>query len=299
MAEKKFRGKTLTSFTIIWGFIILAFTGVILYFTPAGRIANWTNWTLLGLTKDEWQNIHTVFACLFVICAAFHIFFNWRVILSYFKTKMSEGMQRKKELSIATLLTIFFVLGSYYEWQPFSTLFEWREVFKNQEQLIKSSTVVPHMEEMTIEEIAEYTTRTKDEIIQIIRDKGYKLADENRLFGEIAEDNGKSPDALFNEITGKSGSGRGAGQGGGRKGDGELEGADAEHEQQEARGGGSGSGFGRMSLEDLCKQAGITVDEAIKNLKGNNIEVSSTDKIRDIANKLGVRPSEVLDYIKK
>ena len=93
--KNKFKTKSFATFTVAWMFLILTFSGVILYFTPSGRIANWTSWTLLGLLKEEWQGLHNLFAILFVLFIVLHLFFNWKVLMSYFKSKAVEGIREQ------------------------------------------------------------------------------------------------------------------------------------------------------------------------------------------------------------
>ena len=48
-----FKLKEMTSILLIFTLIIDALSGVILYIAPFGRYANWTVWTLWGLTKPN------------------------------------------------------------------------------------------------------------------------------------------------------------------------------------------------------------------------------------------------------
>jgi len=54
MKEKKFYWKSFNSFGLLYSFIIMSLTGLVLYITPPGWIANWTTWILIGLDKEEW-----------------------------------------------------------------------------------------------------------------------------------------------------------------------------------------------------------------------------------------------------
>jgi hypothetical protein len=50
-------------------FLALAISGAVLWVSPPGRIANWTDWAMLGLRKSEWIDLHIWFALLFVAIA--------------------------------------------------------------------------------------------------------------------------------------------------------------------------------------------------------------------------------------
>ena len=73
MASKNFSFKTFTSFILAWSFLALIISGAVLYVAPAGRIANWTRWQLIILTKEQWQAVHTLAAIVFLIGGLFHL----------------------------------------------------------------------------------------------------------------------------------------------------------------------------------------------------------------------------------
>ena len=91
----------MTSVLIAVSFVILVFSGVILFVSPPGRIANWTNWNILSLTKKEWIALHIWFSTLFLLVTVFHLVFNWRPLLSYFKDRMTRQMGFRWEWLVA------------------------------------------------------------------------------------------------------------------------------------------------------------------------------------------------------
>jgi hypothetical protein len=50
--------RRVTSLTAMIAFIAMLITSIILYIVPQGRIAYWADWRLLGLTKEQWGDIH-------------------------------------------------------------------------------------------------------------------------------------------------------------------------------------------------------------------------------------------------
>jgi hypothetical protein len=56
--------------------LLLGFSGVLLYITPRGRVANSTGWTMFGLSKQDWQAIHLNFAVMLLIVVALHLYLN-------------------------------------------------------------------------------------------------------------------------------------------------------------------------------------------------------------------------------
>ena len=88
MAGSKIHKRGLTSFFTLFGFLIMSITGLVLYVVPQGRIAYWVTWKFLGMTKTEWGNIHIISSILFILAGAFHIYFNWSILINYFKKKI-------------------------------------------------------------------------------------------------------------------------------------------------------------------------------------------------------------------
>ncbi|MFC1543486.1 DUF4405 domain-containing protein [Candidatus Neomarinimicrobiota bacterium] len=67
MKKQSFNTKAFTSFAIAFAFLISSVLGIILCVVPQGRIANWTSWTLLGLEKEQWGAIHTLFVLMLLV----------------------------------------------------------------------------------------------------------------------------------------------------------------------------------------------------------------------------------------
>ena len=109
MTQSRFSYRVLTSFFVTFDFLILLVTGVVLYLVPHGRVANWINWELMGLSKDQWTSVHILSVLLFLLVSIFHLIFNWKPFKHYFYHKL-QGVQRFRELSLALLISGFFLL---------------------------------------------------------------------------------------------------------------------------------------------------------------------------------------------
>ena len=85
------------SLCISFSFLTMSYTGVVLFLAPKGRIANWTNWELLGLDKTQYTNLHVTFMVLFLVGMLFHIYLNWRALFIYLTNKAREFSLFTKE----------------------------------------------------------------------------------------------------------------------------------------------------------------------------------------------------------
>ncbi|MBD3287680.1 DUF4405 domain-containing protein, partial [candidate division KSB1 bacterium] len=123
--RSKFHFKSFTSLFVFLSFLMMTISGIILYFTPPGRVAHWSEWRFWALTKEQWQAQHTIFSLLFIIFAALHIYYNWKVFIGYIKKQAQKGLNRKREIAWATVLTILVAILTQVNVPPFSTIMNW------------------------------------------------------------------------------------------------------------------------------------------------------------------------------
>ncbi|MBW1773029.1 MAG: DUF4405 domain-containing protein [Deltaproteobacteria bacterium] len=119
---KGFKWRGMFTFLVVLALVVDAVSGIILYITPPGRIAHWGNWTLWGLNKGGWQAIHTVFSLLLLLVIVGHLYFNWRVLVHFFWSKIQNAMNLKWELAVATVIIILVFVGTLWNVQPFKSV---------------------------------------------------------------------------------------------------------------------------------------------------------------------------------
>jgi len=137
--EKRFRVRSFISFVILWSFIILALSGVILYVSPAGSVARSLSWKFLFFSRDTWRGAHIIFCCLFVVFTILHIYFNWRAVLGYLRKKISRGIFSRKELAFSLIIVGIVLIFALARWQPLGKLLEWRDQIKYKQRTPQSS----------------------------------------------------------------------------------------------------------------------------------------------------------------
>ena len=119
MNEGKFNYKIFTSYLLSVAFVMLVVSGLVLYISPPGRVANWTNWSIWGLTKTEWTNLHLSFMVVFLVTEVFHLFyFNWKLFWSYLKAKTQGGMRFQRELGLALAVSAVLLVGTQAKVPP-------------------------------------------------------------------------------------------------------------------------------------------------------------------------------------
>ena len=150
-----FQWRALTSVLMTLGFVLLAVSGTVLFLSPPGRVANWTNWTMLGLRKSDWGGLHIWFGTLFLAMTALHTFFNWRPLVGYFKNRVTRSVGFRKEWAVAAVVTVVVFGGTRAGIPPFSTLLAWNEEIKESWDRPAERAPIPHAELLTLAALAE------------------------------------------------------------------------------------------------------------------------------------------------
>ncbi len=130
MISIRIHKRGLTSFFTLFGFLIMSVTGLVLYIGPAGRVAYWTGWELIGVTKTQWDSIHILSSLLFIVAGGFHTYFNWKPLMNYFKDKIRQGIRLRRELAISSALSVWVIVSSLWPFPPLSYFLDLNEFIK-------------------------------------------------------------------------------------------------------------------------------------------------------------------------
>jgi hypothetical protein len=270
-----FQFRAFVSLLATFSFVALSVTGVILYITPPGRIANWTNWTFWTLTKHQWGGLHICFSTLFLIVSVLHLWLNFKPLMSYFVKKAHAAGKFRVEWLLAIVVCGIVFAGTMKPFAPFSTLLSLNERIKYSWEEPQQQAPVPHAELLTIEELAKTMGMEPNAILQNLNIGGIE-ADVSDIFGTIAEENGFSPNELFAIVAGTTPTTKGLGY----------------HGENRA-GQGQQGGFGQQPLRQACASMGVDESAAIEALKQAGIQASGEKTIRQIADENGVHPSQI------
>lgn len=291
--KKRFNWRSFISVLTALSFIGMTFTGVILFVVPPGRIANWTGWTLLWLTKHEWIGLHDWFSIIFVVASVFHLYLNWKPFVSYFKSKATKAFALRGEWAAALVVCAFVFVGTLGDIRPFSSLLAWNENIKHSWESPQQRAPIPHAELMSLAELAKQVPGVSLEtMLGNLKAAGIEAESTDIVLGKLAEAYNMTPMRLYNIALGQSGPGRGYGG----RGDGGGQCAESE-EDGGGHGGGPSRGFGKMTLKQYCEQMDLDVKMAVKKLQEAGIKAGPDMTIRGIADSVSRHPSEIRDII--
>jgi hypothetical protein len=259
-----FNWRAFISVTTAAAFLAMVISGVVLFITPPGRIANWTGWTIWSVTKEEWGGLHIWFSVIFVTASFLHLYLNWRSFVSYFRGKMRRALALRVEWAVALLLCVGGGGATLGKVKPFSSFLAWQEGIKNSWETPAKRSPVPHAELLSLSALAKTMEGiSADAMMKNLRAAGIEVASAEAVLGDLAKKAGRPAIQVFEIATGQSG-------GGGS--------------------GGGGGGMGQMTLEQYCGQMNMKVEDAIQKLRARGFKAEGGMTMREIAVSGGVMP---------
>lgn len=268
---KRFNWRAFFSLYVVISFVVMTVTGAVLFVAPPGRVANWAEWTLGGLTKLQWQALHTTFTSFFVAAAAFHVYFNWKILISYLKNRFHQGIPRKRELvwsSAAALALVMLTLG---EVPPIGYIMDASETASASWSNPATEPPVPHAELLTLAKLAETVKVPADTFRAKLDAAGLSGGAPDETLGAIAEAHGLTPAALYAMLM--------AGEG------------------KPAIVVAEGGGYGQKSVRQVSDQLNVPVAAALENLRRAGIAADEQANVRELAAAHGKLPIELVRLI--
>jgi len=336
MPRSKFSYRALTSVLLLWSFILVVGSGVLLYVAPRCRIADVTGWQVLALDKGHWEAIHTVMSIVFLAGGILHLFkFNRRTVGTYVRRSREELSPFRWPLIIATVVVAGIMVGTIAGVPPFSTVMDVKDEFHEGRDLATAPQSAAAFEQLSLRQVALRAGVDPEAACSALRDAGVDCASPDAGLVDLAETADRSPVELYRQLeTAFPAGGWQGGQGRGRALPGigrrpasearstpdssedeaatgettgseryleDLPGAEAPPREGagEARpwrrrpGMGRQAGWGRLTVAQLATQLSVPVQVALERLRDHGIEAARDDQVRDLADRYGVRPSDL------
>jgi hypothetical protein len=257
-----------TTFLICLDFLVVATTGIILFASPKGRVANWTGWSVAGLDKHGWSELHTTATTLFILIVGLHLFFNWKVLLVYIRSRRQSGFRLKKEFAAALVTVAIVVIGTVEHVPPFGTLVDAGESIKDYWERSSVAGPVVHGEELSLQAFAERAGLVPEDMVNTLTSNGLTGVHPGAQVFDIARTNNRSPEEIYKMLPVVT------------------------HRPSDTP---RGSGFGRKTLADLCRVEEIEISAAVGRLRELDPGSGEDSRISEIANRLGKRPFEIVE----
>ncbi len=269
--------RKITSLTLAIAGLIELITSVVLYILPAGRVAFWSNYQLLGLSKTEWGNIHITVGVLFVVMGAIHIYFNWRPITAYIKNSAKEFTIFTKSFNIALLLSLYVSIGTLYSLPPMNYIISLGEYFTTAANEKYGEPPYGHAELSSLKMFCRRMNIDLGKSLELLKQAGVAVKGAGQSIAEISKDNKRTPQQLYNII-----------------------------KMAEVIQTGNGSkfpdspapGFGQKSIKDICQMYNLPLDEVLARLREAGFTVEPDDTIKKVGSNNNSNPMVIFEKIK-
>ena len=259
-----------TSLCIGFSFLIMSYTGIILFLSPKGRVANWTNWQILGLDKTQYANLHVTFMVLFLVGMLFHIYLNWNALINYFKNRSREFSLFTKEFLLAFGFNLLFLLGTLYYWVPFEQFLDFQNDIKASWERKVDQAPYGHAELSTLEEFSMRTNSTVSTITSQLNAHKIQGVNPSKTIAQIAKENNKSPAQIFDIINTKP----------------------------QSQSPISGGGYGKLTLKEASIQQIFELEKALHTIHEKGFNATENSTMKECAEALHIKPIELLELLK-
>ncbi len=276
---KKVSFRKIVSLTSLTSFLFIITTGVVLYIVPHGRVAYWADWRLWGLTKDQWSSIHINLALLFLIASGFHIYYNWNAIVAYLKNRAKQFVVFNREFTVAFVVALIFIVGTYFHVPPFGTVLNINESIKVRLERAYGNPPYGHAELSSLKSFCKRMGLDLDQAMVLLTKNNLKGVGENEALKNIAQANGISPQQVYLYI-------KDAGQVAGVQASGAKSGTTVR------------TGLGRKTLASAAKEHGFDLEASLAELSRKKIKATAHMTFKEVADTAGMAPIDVFEMMK-
>jgi len=192
-----FKLKPFVSFLTVFSFLLLAFSGFILYIRPEGSLARWIGWQAIGLDKSGWEAVHIIFCTLFVLAGLTHLVLNFKAIMLYLTSGIDNSRRNLPEMVVAAVVVVALLLSAVWKLPPSSWLIKGRAAFKNNPRSLRVEMPAPDFEKRTLRQIAEQLGKSPESVVEELEGGGLKGVSLDITLEKLARQNQLSPQEIY------------------------------------------------------------------------------------------------------
>ena len=272
--------RKITSMTMLLSLVVLILNSVILYVVPEGRVAYWADWKFFGLTKGDWSAQHTTVGFLFLFAGLLHIYFNWKPILAYMKNKARQVKVFTGSFNVALVLTAIFVIGTYYNIPPMSTILEISESAKDNASDTYGEPPYGHAESSSLKMFTKRENLDLEKSIKLLQEAGIAINGPQDTLKDLANTSERSPQQIYEIIKPAV--------------------MAAESSQNTETAGfpdAPESGWGKKKLSEACDEYGLNLTRIIDGLTAKGLVAKAEMNIKEIAAANDIDPMGVFEAL--
>jgi len=284
MLKNKQSSRSLIAFIVTWAFVILTITGLVLYVVPQGRVAYWTHWSLLGLGKEQWGDVHMMFGGIFIVTGIIHLYFNWKPFKKFLADRVKGKLQLKQEFVIAMTFSVVIMVMSIFHIPPVSWVFDLNQSLKD--SWVTSPELEPpfgHAEEVSLAGISRRMGLDLEQGVAALQREGFDFNGPQDSLEKIALANDVTPMDVYAVI---------------RQYEKQREPVPASGMTvEDVEASYAGTGLGRKTLAEVCKSVEIGIISCAESLSIKGFNIDANEKLKQAAERYEINPIDVLKIL--
>jgi len=222
-----------------------------------------------------------MFGGVFIITGFLHLYYNWKPFKKYIADRVKGHIKPKREIFIATALTIAIFAMSVLNIPPASWVIDLNSWIKG--NWVTSPDLEPpfgHAEEASLAGISRKMNFDLDKVMHELEANNIQYTGEKDTLENISRRNNTTPMVIYSIIKKHEKSRL------------KVNSEQLSAEDIEAR--YSGTGLGRKSLAEICLVTGIDLEVGLEKLSKTGISANGEDNARDVAEKYDRSPIDLL-----
>ncbi|CAG35593.1 DUF4405 domain-containing protein [Desulfotalea psychrophila] len=279
--------RQIVSLLLLVSGIMEVFTSVVLYIVPAGRVAYWSGYRFLWLSKEQWGDMHITLGVLFLLAAVLHCFVNIRSIVNYFRNKARKFSFFNTKFLIALILSLYVAIGTLYRLTPMNYVLTWGEEFSQTANQKYGEPPYGHAEMSSLTMFCKRMNLDLDRASELLTANGIQFAGPATPISEIAVENGRIPQDIYQIIR-------------------------SAKAQPKVRQNGQGqisakvtpifpdlppAGFGNMTIGSICQQYEVLPSHLLAELQNRGLLIDEMDTVKEVGVKNNTSPMTVFELI--
>ena len=268
--------RKITSLTLFIAGIIELITSVVLYIIPAGRVAYWADYHLLGLSKTQWGDIHITVGTLLLFVAGLHIYYNWRPITAYLKNKAKKIVVFNKNFNIALIISLYVVSGTIYSLPPMNYILDFGEYISDLGNEKYGEPPYGHAELSSLKMFCDKMNINLEKAVELLKNKDMKFSSTEDSMAKISKNNNITPQQVYNTIKPN----------------------DYTSKNYQIFPDSPSPSFGKKSIKDICKKYNLSMDEVMINLSNAGFVVKEHETVKEIGANNNSNPMAIFEIIK-
>jgi hypothetical protein len=237
---------------------------------------------MLGLTKEQWGDIHILSSLLFVVAGVIHIYYNWRPLMNYLGQKVASGRKHQREIAITILISLIIVASAVWRIPPLSYLLDLNAYVK--ELWVVHKDYEPpfgHAELLSLKVFCQKTNIPLDAAMAALKEQRLAGVEADRLLKDIARANNTSPMAVYRLIKGLEARPQPSTAG-------------VVYTAERVESQFAGAGIGNKTLPELATQTGQEVSQMQSRLVRKGLKAADSVALKQLAAQNNLQPLELL-----